>query len=208
MASIFFSLEILLIFLFREIPFYLIIGALSLLGIILFELSEKSSFFDVFLNISRVFFLSVILASVGILSVTIFSHFASIYFLIIIAIFLFSVHIRFSNLVTYSTAIFIIYFTYGFVFLSLLSTNSVLSSIMFIFFFPILIITNTYFWEEKQQYDFAIMHYASIAFSGIFFLYALVFMKWEASSFVFSSFGFFLLAGLFFLSYFRFRAKK
>ena len=198
MASIFFSLEILLIFLFREIPFYLIIGALSLLGIILFELSEKSSFFDIFLNISRVFFLSVILASVGILSVTIFSHFASIYFLIIIAIFLFSVHIRFSNLVTYSTAIFIIYFMYGFVFLSL----------MFIFFFPILIIANTYFWEEKQQYDFAIMHYASIAFSGIFFLYALVFMKWEASSFVFSSFGFFLLAGLFFLSYFRFRTKK
>ena len=208
LASIFFSLEILLIFLFREIPFYLIIGALSLLGIILFELSEKSSFFDVFLNISRVFFLSVILASVGILSVTIFSHFASIYFLIIIAIFLFSVHIRFSNLVTYSTAIFIIYFMYGFVFLSLLSTNSVLSSLMFIFFFPILIITNTYFWEEKQQYDFAIMHYASIAFSGLFFLYALIFMKWEASSFVFSSFGFFLLAGLFFLSYFRFRTKK
>lgn len=208
LVSIFFALEIFLIFCFREVGFYLLIGAVGLLAVVFFELSEEHSFFRAFFEISRVFFLSVVLGSALILLGCIFWNFASIYFLIIFAIFLFSVHIRFSNVVAYSSAIFIVFFLYWFVFLSLLSADSPFTSLIFIFFFPLFIIGNTYFWEEKQKYDFLIIHYASIGFAGLLFLYSLIFIAWNSSFMVFASFGFLLLALLFFLSYFRFRTKK
>lgn len=207
LISLFLALEIFLIFFFREIVLHMIIGAFGLFSILLFESSEKYKFFQPFFHLSRVFSLFVILGATALLSLLIFWNFSSIYFLLIFAVFLFSVHVRFSNIISYSMAIFVVYFLYGFVFLSLLSTESPLSSLLFIFFFPLLVIGNTYFWEEKQKYDFAIIHYSSIAFAWIFFLYTILFMNWEKSTFIFSSFGFLLLALLFFLSYFRFYKK-
>ncbi len=75
LISIFIVLELLLLFLFPQIALYLIVGIIAIFAIILFEVSEKHEFFSPFLTISRIFFLSVVLGSVGILSVLIFLEF-------------------------------------------------------------------------------------------------------------------------------------
>lgn len=165
-------------------------------------------FFRSFLLESRVFFLWVVIGITTILSVLLFWDFSAIYVLMPIIVFLFSVHVRFSNVVTYSLALFEVFLLYTFLFFGIISPTSPISTLIFIFLLPMIIIGNTYFWEESQKYDFAIMHYASIAFGAIFFLYSSLFITWEKSSFIFYSFGFLLLATLFFLSYFRFYRKK
>lgn len=208
LVSVFIVLKILLLFLFPALSLYVLLGVLGIFAIILFEVSEKHAFFAPFLKVSRIFFLSVVLGVVALLSVLIFWNFSSIYFLLVFVLFLLSVHMRFSNVVAYGAAIATVFWLYGFVFVSLLSVHSVFNSLIFIYFLSLLAIGNTYFWKEKQQYDFMILHYVSIAFSAIGFGYALIFLDWWKGSFIFSSFGFLLLAALFFLSYFRFYYKK
>lgn len=144
----------------------------------------------------------------GVLSLLVFQDFAAVYFLFPVMLFLFSVHIRFSNLIAYGSAIYLLYFLYGFLFISLLSVESLLTSLIFIFLFPIILIGNTYFWDEKQPHDFIILHYSSIGFSGIFFVYAGTFIFWNTEhSLLFTAFSVFLLAFLFTLSYFRFHTR-
>lgn len=207
LLSCIFSIAIILIFFFPNISLAWVLGVIMIFMIALFEYSEKSSFFAPFFEPSRVFLLWSILGFIASLSLVLFFDFSAIYFLILGTIFLFSVHIRFSNLVTYSFGIWEIFLLYSFLFFSLLLVDSVFSSLVFIFFLPLLLIGNTFFWQEKQKYDFPIIHYSSIGFAAIFFAYALIFLKWEQSSFLFASFGSLLLALLFFLSYFRFYKK-
>lgn len=207
LVTIFFVTEFILLYLFPNISLYTLFGAFGLLAIIFFEHTQKSRFFEPFFQLSRVFFLIIVLLSTAILSLSIFWNFESIYFLLLFVVFLFSIHIRFSNIISYIFAIFVVYWLYWYIFFSLLWEKSVTTSLIFIYFLPMLMIMNTYFWKEKQKYDFAILHYASIIFSALFFVYSLIFLKWWEWNFLFSSFGMFLLAGLFFLSYFRFRNK-
>lgn len=178
LVSVFIVLKILLLFLFPALSLYVLLGVLGIFAIILFEVSEKHAFFAPFLKVSRIFFLSVVLGVVALLSVLIFWNFSSIYFLLVFVLFLLSVHMRFSNVVAYGAAIATVFWLYGFVFVSLLSVHSVFNSLIFIYFLSLLAIGNTYFWKEKQQYDFMILHYVSIAFSAIGFGYALIFLDW------------------------------
>lgn len=207
LLSVFLSFIIVCLFFFPKISIAGLLGVCLIVWIALFEYSEKSRFFIPFFEISRVFLLWGILILSVIIAACLFFDFSAIYFIVIGVIFLFSVHIRFSNIIAYSLAIVEIFLLYWFLFFSLLSPKSVFSSLLFVFFLSIILIGNTYFWEEKQKYDFAIIHYSAILFSIVFFVYSLIFIPREGNSFLFSSFGILLLALLFFLSYFRFHKK-
>ncbi len=108
----------------------------------------------------------------------VFSYFHFVYVLPIFAIFLFSIHMRYSNYIAYSTAIIVVFFLYGYLFYSLIFLPDLISALLFIFFFPLCIIGNTYFWEERYSYDFSLLHYSSIGFSIITGLYSLFFVSW------------------------------
>jgi len=207
LLAIFFILEILILFMFPNTPLYVLVGSLGIFSIFLFEYSRRGSFFESFLVESRTFSLSFSILSAIVLVILSFFTFESIYFLIPLMIFFFSVHTRFSNVVAYGAGIFVIYFLYAQVFFSLISPASLSSTLTFIFFFPLAVILNTYFWEERYHLDFMIIHYSSIAFSALFFLYALIFIPWEGGRILFTSFSTLLLALLFTLSYFRFHKK-
>ena len=136
-----------------------------------------------------------------------FSYFHFVYFLPVFVIFLVSIHIRYSNYISYSIAIVVLFFLYSYLFSSLLSLPDLLSALLFIFFFSLCIIGNTYFWEERYPYDFSLLHYSSIGFSMITALYSLFFVAWGAGLTLFLACSLFLLAALFLLSYFRFQYR-
>lgn len=205
LLSLFFFLEILLIFFFPSISLVAILWILGIVAIFLFEYAREWTFFAPFLREARIFLLSLTLIVSACLSLMIFFDFSGIYFLIPLLIFFFSVHTRYSNVVAYGGGIFLLYFLYGHLFFSLISPDFLFSTLVFIYFFPLLIIINTYFWEERYRYDFMIIHYSSIAFSIIFFLYSLFFIPWQEWRLLFTSFAILLLALMFSLSYFRFR---
>lgn len=193
---------------FPKISLSLLFGIIFLIFIFLFEKAQIIKIFTNFLQESKIFFLAGTLFFSLLFIWLFFWDFSVIYFLIISIIFFISVHIRFSNIVCYTSAIFLIFFIYTSLFISIFSTKSVFFSLIFIFLLPIVMISNTYFWKEKQKYDFAIIHYSSIAFSVIFIIYSYLFFDWWKSNIVFSSFSLILLAILFYLSYFRFYKKS
>lgn len=208
LLSLFFVYEILLLFFFPGISLVFLVGFGALLAVLLFENVQENNFFGPFLESSRVFFLSSLLVFSGVLVGLVFLDFSAVYFLLPIMVFLFSVHIRFQNIISYGGAIFLLYFLYGFLCISLLSVNSLVTTLLFIFLFPAILIGNTYFWEEKQSNDFMILHYSSIAFSLLFFVYSLIFVFWNTEILLlFTAFSVFLLAFLFILSYFRFHTR-
>ena len=206
--ALLFSAEISILFFFPKIQLHVLIGLLSLFSLFIFEYAKRGSFFESFLLESRTFSLSFTIFGALLLMGMTFFWFDSIYFLVPLMIFFFSVHARFSNLVAYGAGIGVIYFLYAQVFFSLISPTSLSSTLIFIFFFPLAIILNTYFWEERYRWDFMIIHYSSIGFSIIFFLYTLIFVPWEGGRVLFTSFSTLLLAALFSLSYFRFHKKN
>lgn len=193
---------------FSKISLSLLFGVVFLIFIFLFEKTQIIKIFTNFLQESKIFFLAGTLFFSLLFIWLFFWDFSVIYFLIISIIFFISVHIRFSNIICYTSAIFLIFFIYTSLFISIFSTKSVFFSLIFIFLLPIVMISNTYFWKEKQKYDFAIIHYSSIAFSVIFIIYSYLFFDWWKSNIVFSSFSLILLAILFYLSYFRFYKKS
>ncbi len=194
-------------FLFPEMPVWMLSWIAGLVSIFFFEYIPKIQFFRPYLFESKVFFLSIVLVCAVLNTVLSFFTFESSYFLILFTIFFFSVHTRFSNYITYCVAILLLYYLYAFLFFNLLQPDSLISSLIFIFFFPVMLIGNTYFWEEKYQYDFSILHYSSIAFSVGFTLYASIFLNWWEGLLLFLSLSIFLIAFLFFFSYFRFRYR-
>lgn len=193
---------------FPKISLSLLLGIIFLIFILLFEKAQVIKIFTNFLQESKIFFLAGILFFSLIFVWLIFWDFSVIYFLIISVIFFISVHIRFSNIICYTSAIFLIFFIYTSLFLSIFSPKSVFFSLIFIFILPIIMISNTYFWKEKQKYDFAIIHYSSIIFAIIFTSYWYLFFDWWSSNIVFSSFSLIFIAILFYLSYFRFYKKN
>ncbi len=136
-----------------------------------------------------------------------FSYFHFLYFLPLFAVFLFSIHIRYCNYISYSVAIFTLFFLYSYLFSSLIQIPDLLSSLLFIYFFSLCIIGNTYFWEERYPYDFSLLHYSSIGFSALTSIYVLIFIGWGAGITLFIACSLFLLAALFLLSYFRFQYR-
>lgn len=174
LISILAAASILFLFFWPEMPIQVFFGMLAMVSAGIFEMSEKSTFFEKFRLLARIFFLSMTVVFTVILMILMLFIFDSIYFLLPIIAFCFSVHMRFFNVVCYVLGIFATYWVYGVTFFSFISAESVFSTLLYIYLLPLLIIGNTYFWEERQKYDFAIIHYSSIAFSLIFFLYCLL----------------------------------
>lgn len=162
-------------------------------------------YFRTFLPLSRIYVLVSYLL-VYFLSIVGAFFVPSFYgFIFVGIVFLFFVHIRYCNYIALSGALFGTFFLYALLFFPLLTATSLFSTLLFVFFLPLCIIGNTYFWEEKFAYDLRILHYSSIVFSIIFSLYTLIFLAWGDVIFFTLSLCVFLLGFLLFLSYFRFR---
>ena len=206
--SIIISIDTLVVFVFWDLHIFTIIGFTGIIAIIMFELIPRIHIFQQYTEPSRVLLLSILLwLSVVLMFSPVFSYFHFVYFLPIFSIFLFSIHVRYCNYIAYSTAIVVLFFLYSYLFSSLLQTPDLLSALLFIFFFSLCIIGNTYFWEEKYPYDFSLLHYSSIGFSTTTALYSLFFVAWGTWLSLFLACSLFLLAGLFLLSYFRFQYR-
>lgn len=183
------------------------IGFVGMVAMILFDVMPRYHFFDQFLAQSKVYMLLLVLVATLGLIVSSFFVFSSLYVVIILLVFLFSVHIRYCNYIAFTLGISALLFVYSRIFFAMISPESLIATALFIFFLPITIIGNTYFWREKFEYDFTILHYASIAFSSIFSIYALFFIGWWPLFFYVVATCIFLIGILFLLSYFRFRYR-
>lgn len=202
------SLGIIILYVFWDIHPLTLIWCMGICIIALFEYAPRIYIFHQFIEPTRLLLLSILLLFSWILLFSpLFSYFYFVYFLPLFVVFLFSIHIRYCNYIGYSFAVFALFFLYSFLFSSLLFISDIFSSLLFIFFFSICIIGNTYFWEERYPYDFAILHYSSIGFSAITVVYSLFFVAWWASMSLFLACSLFLLAILFLLSYFRFQYR-
>lgn len=196
------------VLLFSEIqwiPFFLTLITLTSIGI--FELIPRLSYFSQYTIASRILSLGIILVSLVWHLIYALWDYTYVGVIILSLFFLLSVHIRFSNYVAFILAIIGVFFLYGNTFFSLLSPMSLGSSLIYIFFLSFCIVGSTYFWEEKYQYDFSVLHYASALFSTLLFLFATFFLAWGESFFFLISGWIFSLGTLLLLSYFRFRYK-
>ncbi len=186
----------------------LFIGVMT--SFIIFEIFPKISFFHSSTTFFQYFSLWIILFFLPFIVYIAFTTIEalSIILLISIALFSLSVHTRYTNYIVFIISILDVYFIYSLLFSDLISHPSISSLFLFIFFLPILLIGTTYFWEEQHQYDFVILHYASIAFSIVYSIYILFFISWWGDLLFITSVCIFGIALLFFLSYFRFRTHK
>lgn len=191
-----------------DIMYNFIIFTFGISAILLFEGMPYYWFFTPFLLTSRIYVLVAFILVYTLSIVWAFFDMSYYGFIGIGILFLFFIHIRYSNYVTFSAAIFWIFYLYSLIFFSLITPVSLLSTLLFIFFLPFCIIGNTYFWEEKFPYDLRVLHYSSIIFSALFSLYALIFIPWWWAIFFTFSLSIFSLGFLLFLSYFRFRISR
>ncbi len=200
------SLDIGILYMYNEIHIFTLLWFTWIIIILLFEYIQKIKLFFDFIEPTRVLLLTLLLIfSVVFMISPLFSYFHFVWFLPIFSIFLFSIHIRYSNYISYILAISILFYIYSYLFSPLLLSPDLLSNLLFIFFFPLCIIGNTYFWEERFPYDFSLLHYSSIGYSTITILYSLFFIAWWTWLTLFLACSLFLLAVLFLLSYFRFQ---
>ena len=193
-------------FLWHSSIYSLFLTIIVVFWIITFEFFPNIPFFSLQKTSTRYFSLFLLLFSLPFLCYSLFSDITLPFFLLTgVLIFSLSIHIRYSNYVAYGIGLGIIYFLYSVFFFSLLSSGSLFSVLLFIFFLPFLLIGITYFWEEQYEYDFIILHYSSVMFSGIYSIYSIFFIWWGPGFLFFLSSCILGLAVLFFLSYFRFR---
>lgn len=206
--SILITTDTCIVFLFWNLHIFTLLGLTSLVSIFLFEYTPKISLFLKFLEPTRVLLLTILLwIAIVFMFSPLISYFQFVWFLPIITGFLFSIHIRYSNYISYSIGIITLFFLYSYLFFPLLISPDLISSLLFIFFFSLCIIGNTYFWEERYPYDFSILHYSSIGFSAFTLFYSLIFIAWWAGLTLFLACSLFLFAILFLLSYFRFQYR-
>ncbi len=208
LISLIISLDTVVLYFFPSMQIWTLLGITGMISITLFESTPHITLFDNFTEPSRILLLSFLLSITGMVMISpIFSYFHFVYFLPIFALFLFSIHIRYCNYVSYSTAITVTFFLYSYLFYSLIFLPDIISALLFIFFLPLCIIGNTYFWEERYPYDFSLLHYSSIGFSIVTGFYSLFFVSWGVWLTLFLACFLFSLAVLFLLSYFRFQTQ-
>lgn len=208
LLSIMFASFILSVLITGIVSYSFFLFSFGFTGIILFESMPRFRYFQPFLPASRIYVLILFLLAYSISIVWAFFNVSFYGFILVGIVFLFLIHIRYSNYIALSGAIFGTFFLYSLVFFPLLTTTSLLSSLLFVFFLPLCIIWNTYFWEERFPYDLKMLHYSSIGFSMIFTFFSLIFLKWWDMIFFIFSLSIFSLGFLLFLSYFRFRTKQ
>ena len=183
------------------------ISTIWLGSILLFEIIPKQKIFSLYLEESRIYTL-VITLLITLLSIVLSFIAPGFFFpLFIYSIFFFFVHIRFYNSPVFASGLVTLFFLYSQLFFPLLYSWSFLSVLMFLFFLPLCIIGNTYFWEEKHPHDMEFLHYSSIGFSILFSLYTLIFIGWWGMFLFLLSACIFGIGILFFLSYFRFHSR-
>lgn len=193
-------------FFFPRNTFSFFLSLVVIYTITVFEFISTIKIFHPQQNILRYFSLIFLFLFLPLIFWTLFSTITLPYILLIpVTLFFFSIHLRYSNYIAYGIALGIVFLLYSILFITLLSPTSLLSTFLFLFFLPFLIIGTTYFWEESHEYDFIILHYSSILFSGIYSIYSILFIWWGQNIFFMISSCIFGLALLFFLSYFRFR---
>ena len=202
------SIDTLIVYMYGAINIFTLLGITWCIALVLFEYVPKIPLFQDFIEPSRILLLSMVLVLSGLLMISpLFSYFHFVWFLPVFAVFLYAVHIRYCNYVWYSIATILVFFLYTYLFSPLILSPDLISSLLFIFFFSICIIGNTYFWEERYQYDFSFLHYSSIGFSSLAALYSLIFTRWWDGMTMFLACSLFLLAILFLLSYFRYQYR-
>lgn len=200
-----FFLSFLLVFPGTGLP--ALLGLSLLLSCIFFDVFPRFSLLEKYTMITRYFALVICFFSVLGLIVSVFLEVSTLGVVALFGwlLFLLSIHIRFTNYISYILALFLVFFLYSVLFIGLLDPTTPVSLFLFIFFLPVLLLGSTYIVEESHPYDFILLHYSSIAFSVIYSLYALFFLPWGSDLFFILSFAFFGVALLLFLSYFRFR---
>ena len=152
----------------------------TILAFSIFEFFPKTSLFESsteFLQYFSLFTILIFLPFLLFIAITTLQA-LSIVLLLSIALFFLLIHTRYINYIVFIISILIIYFVYSILFSDLIHEPTATSLFLFVFFLPILIIGTTYFWNEKHQYDFQILHYSSIIFSIIFSLYLIFFAAW------------------------------
>jgi len=97
-------------------------------------------YFTPFLPFSRVYVLTAFLATYLIGIVWAFFEPSFYVYVLVGIVFLFFIHIRYSNYISLFGAIFGTFFLYSIVFFPLLTTTSLLSALLFVFFLPLCII--------------------------------------------------------------------
>ena len=203
-----FTLSLYILFWFPEIHIFTLLGCIALISMWVFEYLPRSPLFENYIESSRIVLLSSIIAvSIVLLFSPIIGYFHFIYFILIFSLFFVSIHLRYSNYIVYSLAIFILLYVYSYLFLPLLMYPDLVSSLWFIFSASLILIGSTYFWEERYPYDFSLLHYASIVFSVATLLYSLFFVAWGWGMSIFLACSLFFLAVLFLFSYFRFQYR-
>lgn len=206
LGTIISSIFIFIKYFFHIDSLFLLLFLTVFIGITMFEYLPKIEIFTYQKEIIRYFSLFIIILSLPVLFFLAFSTLTIPFFLLFcVMIFFFSIHIRYSNYIAYGIGLAIIYFLYSLFFFSLISSGILLSVLLFVFFLPFLLIGITYFWEERFEYDFILLHYSAIAFSGIYSIYSVFFIWWGGSLLFMISSCIMGLAILFFMSYFRFR---
>ena len=193
---------------FPDITLIFILSLFVIFSIFLFEYFPKTRIFAPYTTIIQYFSLFVLLlclpttlylTTIGITS-------TGILLLSLSILFLFSVHVRYTNYVSYMIAVFLMFFVYATLFSWLLDPTTPISLFLFIFFLPTLLIGTTYLWEEAHMYDFIILHYSSALFSFIYSVYIIFFIWWWGETLFITSLCIFGMAFLLFMSYFRFRS--
>lgn len=176
-------------------------------ALFIFEYFPKMKIFAIYINSIQYFTLFLLIFSFIPLAflATKTSTIESISLLGVLILFFLSIHARYTNYIVYLIWLFGIFFVYGLLFSGLLLTSSPWSTFLFVFFLPILLIATTYFWQEKHEYDFLILHYSWITFSLLYSVYLIFFIGWWGELLFMISLCVFGVALLLFLSYFRFR---
>jgi hypothetical protein len=110
------------------------------------------------------------------------------------------VHFRFGNYLSFGFALVSLFFIYTRSFIDMLQ-DWFFSSIMFLYFLPILMISATFFWRKEYESDYVFVHYSSIALSIILSLYYTFWIGWIDILHI--SIMLFILSIIFFFSYIR-----
>lgn len=132
--SLIISIDTCIVFLFGDLHIFTLLWITGIICIMLFEFTPKFTIFSNYIESIRIFLLTLLLflATIQIVAVF-FPYFYFVWFLPIFALALFSIHIRYSNYISYSLAILIIFFLYTYLFYWLIEWPDLFSSLLFIF---------------------------------------------------------------------------
>ena len=104
-------------FIFGDLHIFTLLGITGIISIIMFEYLPKIQIFIKFLEPTRILLLTILLCLCWVLMFSpFFSYFHFVSFLSIFSIYLFSIHIRYSNYISYTLAIITLFYIYTYLF--------------------------------------------------------------------------------------------